>query len=123
MAEQLFYIWKEVREPRFDVFKITGNFNSTSTFSAVDLSSEKYYDPILAGHLTAKCHSLFAFDPRADLPEGTETAVVFITNGCKLVQWPPPASPLWTLEKQTVLALHKLLTHLCRADEVIFERK
>ena len=112
-----------MRELHFDVFKITGNFNSTSTFSAVDLSSEKYYDAILAGHHTAKCHSLFAFDPHADLPEGTETAVAFITKGCKLIQWPPPALPLWTLVKQTVLALHKLLTPLCRADEVIFERK
>ncbi len=118
MAKELRYIWNEAKEINFEVFKITGSFNTKSSFSSLDLIWERYYKQ---GYLAVKCQYLFNFNPD-ELPEGIEDTSQYITSGCKLVQWPP--SIPFRSEEDCLLALHKnLLTPLCRADEVIVEKK
>ena len=119
MAKHLKHIWDEVKEIQFEFMKVKDPFNTKSSFSSLDLNWEKCYHPTMKANVVVKCQSLFNFNPDDKLPEGTEAAIKYITSGCQLVPWPPIDS-----EEDLLLALHKIiLAPLCRAGEVIFEKK
>ncbi len=46
-----------------EVFKITGSFNTKSSFSSLDLIWERYYHSTKQGYLAVKCQYLFNFNP------------------------------------------------------------
>lgn len=51
----------------------------------------------------------------------TEDTMKYITNGCKLVQWPPSTA---MSEQDYMLSLHNnVFTALCREGEIIFGKK
>ena len=82
-------MWHEVKDIVFEFIEIKGHFNCSSSFSKVDLNWDVYFERTKKCCLGIAFKDLVDFNPDNELPAHTEDTMKYITNGCKLVQWPP----------------------------------